>query len=64
MSMLHGKQLAGTGDAAIANATASIGPMTRIVLTIGPITFLKISRRYFFTTITPTIPAFSCGRQK
>jgi hypothetical protein len=42
--MLHGKQVAGTGDAAIANATASIGPMKRIVLAIGLVTLLKIPR--------------------
>src|SRR5271168_1516448 len=44
MSILHGKQVAGTGRAAIAVATASINPPTRIVLASGPITLLKISR--------------------
>lgn len=64
MSMLHGKHAAGTGDIAIASATASISPTNRNALAIGPITFQKISRLYFLTTTTPTIPAFSCGTQK
>src|ERR1700730_46278 len=42
MSMLQGKQMPGTGDTAIAIATASINAVTRIVLAIGPITFSKL----------------------
>jgi len=56
--------MAGAGIAAIVSATASVHPATRIVLATGPITLLNITPLYFFTTITPNIPAFSCGRQK
>jgi hypothetical protein len=64
MSILHGKQIAGAGPLAIAIATASIIPPTRIIPPCRIVTFPEDSSRYFLTTITPTIPAFSCGRQK
>src|ERR1700678_3044149 len=42
MSILHGKQPAGAGNAATAIATASINSPTRIVLASGPITFTNL----------------------
>jgi hypothetical protein len=51
--------MAVAGDAASASATVSVRTPTRNVLASGPITLLRISRLYFLTTISPTIPAFS-----
>jgi hypothetical protein len=59
MSILQGKQYAGAGAIAMTRVNAIIPTVRReLVMTI------KLASRYFFTTIYPTIPAFSCGRQK
>ncbi len=44
--------------------SAIIPTAMRVVLESELVMMLKLASLYFFTTITPTIPAFSCGRQK